>query len=162
MQNYRHKATMFRSHRKVKVGAVIVGLLLSLILFIPNEQPASTESLVKEYLKSKKSPLADYTGHLLQQEDWKLLIAISAIESQFCNRKIDFNCWGIGGDSKYRHYPGYAAAITDAQEVIDYWQTKGRWLSVEDMNCHYVVPCNQIWVDVVNKTLKEIEATLKT
>jgi hypothetical protein len=151
-----------------RIRAVAVGLLLLLpILAIPSrinviysEEPLRTERLVKQYLESKQSPLAEHTDYLLQQEDWKLLVAVSAIESQFCKRKIDFNCWGIGGDSLYRHYPGYPEAIKDAQAVIEYWHDKGRWMTVEDMNCSYVKPCNPNWVRVVNHVLNEIEVII--
>jgi len=120
-------------------------------------QPLPLNQLVREFLISKESPLAPDTDFLLQQKHWKLLIAISAIESQFCKRKISFNCWGIGGDSAYRHYSSYTEAIKDANDLIERWQLRGRWLTIDDMNCHYVVPCNPNWVRVVNYTLKEID-----
>ena len=162
--------------RGIRVGAVAVGLLLPLLLLAPHrtatvepqpeavqeEQPPSTEAVVKQYLESKQSPLAAHTEFLLQHEHWKLLIAVSAIESQFCKRKIDFNCWGIGGDSAYRHYKSYEEAITDAHNLIEKWHAKGRWLTVEDMNGSYVVPGNPNWVRVVNHTLEEIESELKS
>lgn len=113
--------------------------------------------LVRDYLNSKQSPLAPDTEFLLEQKHWKLLVAISAIESQYCKRQLGYNCWGIGGDSSYRHYSSYRAAITDANDLIERWQQRGRWLTVEDMNCHYVVPCNPNWVNVVHKVLKEMD-----
>ena len=111
---------------------------------------------VKEFLESKNSPLAPETDVLLQQKHWKLLIAISAIESQYCTRQLGNNCWGIGGDSAYRHYGSVREAIIDANALIEKWQARGRWLTVEDMNCHYVQPCNPNWVNVVNKVLAEL------
>jgi hypothetical protein len=116
-----------------------------------------TEARVRKYLDDKKSPLASETQFLLTRRHWKLLIAISAIESQYCKRKIDFNCWGIGGDSAYRHYKSLKEAITDADALIEKWQAKGRWLTTKDMNCSYVVPCNQNWVTTVNHVLEELK-----
>ena len=145
-------------------------LPLAFILSVPNiseaelaleDQPPSEAEIIRTFLESKKSPLADHTEYLLQQSNWKMLIAISAIESQYCKRKIDFNCWGIGGDSNYRHYSGYPAAIKDAQELLEKWHNKGRWLTVDDMNCSYVQPCNKNWVAVVNSILNQIEVALK-
>jgi len=145
--------------QRIKIGVLIVGLLL--VLHPIQGDSSVVKDNVKSYLESKGSPLSEYTDVLLQQEDWKLLIAISRIESAWCTRKIDFNCWGIGGDSSYRHYKDYPEAIKHAQEVINYWQERGRWNTVEDMNCHYVVPCNQNWVLVVNSTLKELNIITK-
>jgi hypothetical protein len=143
---------------------MVVGLLLPTVL-IPikesPEEPPSIKAVVEEYLKSKDSPLAEHVDVLLQQPHWELLIAVSNIESSWCTRKIDYNCWGIGGDSAYRHYVGYEEAIRDAELVIKGWQERGRWLTVDDMNCHYVVPCNQNWVNVVKNTLQEIEEIKK-
>lgn len=113
---------------------------------------------VRAFLESKNSPLAPHTDFLLQQEHWKLLIAISAIESQYCTRQLGNNCWGIGGDSNYQKYGSVEDAILSANGLITRWQAKGRWLTVEDFNCHYVVPCNQNWVNVVNQVLEKINA----
>ena len=120
------------------------------------EETPRLEASVREYLESKDSPLAAHTTVLLEQKHWKLLIAISAIESQYCKRQISWNCWGIGGDSAYRHYSSIPEAIVDADALIERWQQRGRWLTVEDMNCHYVVPCNPNWVYVVNDVLKKL------
>lgn len=114
------------------------------------------EQSVRGFLESKSSPLAQETEFLMAQKHWKLLIAISAIESQYCKRQLGNNCWGIGGDSDYRRYSSIRAATQDANDLIDYWQQKERWLTVEDMNCHYVQPCNPNWVKVVNKVLSEL------
>jgi hypothetical protein len=117
----------------------------------------SLQQEVRDYLESKQSPLAPETDFLVSQKHWRLLIAISAIESQYCKRQLGFNCWGVGDDSAYRHYSSIRAAITDANDLIEHWQKKGRWLTVEDMNCSFVVPCSPNWVRVVNKVLKDIE-----
>ena len=114
---------------------------------------------VVAYLHSKESPLSDDEVSLLvQQKHWKLLLAISAIESQYCKRQLGYNCWGIGGDSAYRHYNNFSEAIIDADALITRWQARGRWLTVDDMNCHYVQPCNENWVRTVNKVLHDIES----
>lgn len=146
--------------KQILIGAVI---LVSTFSFLakPKElvepETHQIQSLaVQQFLESKDSPLAPHTALLLEQEHWKLLIAISAIESQYCKRQLGWNCWGIGGDSAYRKYPNIQAAILDANALIEHWQSKGRWLTVEDMNCHYVVPCNPNWVYVVNKVQKEL------
>lgn len=121
-------------------------------------QQDNTYTKVKAYLDSKQSPLSGAEVNLLvNQKHWKLLIAISAIESQYCKRQLGYNCWGIGGDSAYRHYQNFSEAIIDANDLIERWQQRGKWLTVESMNCSYVVPCSENWVRVVNKVLQEIE-----
>ena len=147
---------------------VVMAVIILAIFFIPTntivyERDTITEesqlnNLIREFLESKKSPLASETNFLLQQKYWGLLIAVSAIESQYCIRKLGNNCFGIGGDSTYRYYSSVRASIIDANNLIEYWQERGRWLTVEDMNCHFVVPCNQNWVDVVNDVLEKFEA----
>lgn len=120
------------------------------------EKQKTKQEVVEEYLRARNSPLADHAAVLLEQEHWELLIAISRIESQYCTRKIAFNCWGIGGDSAYKRYASYDEAIRDAEALITKWQDKGRWLSVEDMNCSYVVPCSANWEAVVKAELKSV------
>lgn len=162
---------------------VVVALALAAILFSPwhsaskqlDEPPSPAQAAQKEaerreqlntqvrqYLESKNSPLAPDTEYLTELPHWELLIAISAIESQYCKRQLGFNCWGVGGDSAYRYYNSYRAAALDASNLVTRWQEKGRWLTVEDMNCHYVQPCNQNWVTVVNKVLSELNALTGT
>lgn len=111
---------------------------------------------VAEYLREKGSPLAEHTEVLLQKKNWKLLIAISRIESQWCTRKVAYNCWGMISNKGYRHYSNYDEAINHASEVIEWWQAKGKWLTVESMNGSYVVPANPNWVRVVNSTLENL------
>lgn len=160
----------------------LVALALLSILFIPwrsaSKQPASeppspsglTEAQkreqlntqVRQYLEAKNSPLVSDVEFLTELPHWQLLVAVSAIESQYCKRQLYHNCWGVGGDSAYRHYDSFRAAAQDANDLITRWQNKGRWLTVEDMNCHYVQPCNQNWVVVVNKVLSELHALERT
>lgn len=131
-----------------------LGLLAYPTPVVSEPLPVSVE--VQEFLESKDSPLAPHTEFLMEKKHWKLLIAISAIESQYCVRQLGNNCWGIGGGESYRKYATIEEAITDADELITHWQEKGRWLTVEDMDGHYVVPSNPNWVRVVNSVLTRL------
>lgn len=123
------------------------------------EQESVRIQKITAFLEVKGSPLSEEEAALLAMMPHSdLLIAISAIESQYCKHQLGYNCWGIGGDSAYRHYNNFSEAIIDANNLITRWQERGRWLTVEDMNCHYVVPCNSNWVQVVNKTLSELQS----
>ena len=146
----------------VKIYLVFVLAVVSILALVTISryfapQKPQLNTLIREFLTSKESPLAPQTDFLLQQKHWKLLIAISAIESQYCKRKVGNNCFGIGGDSAYRHYSSIRASIVDANDLIEHWQSKGKWLTIESMNCSYVQPCNQNWVRVVNKVLQELK-----
>lgn len=113
---------------------------------------------VRLYLNAKKSPLADHAEQLLEKKHWRLIIAISAIESSYCKRKLAFNCWGImKGSGGLRQYESYSEAIDDVDALLERRQQQGRWLTVEAMNCSYVVPCNPNWVAVVNGVLKNLD-----
>jgi hypothetical protein len=148
----------------VKKTLIVVGILALIlsILMIPKEitKPDPQQNLkmyVEEYLKEKKSPLTEHVDFILQQKHWKLLIAISAIESQYCKIQTGYNCWGITKfEGGYRRYSSYEEGIKDANDLIERWQNRGRWLTVDDMNCHYVQPCNPNWVKVVNIVLKKL------
>lgn len=123
------------------------------------QKPTSTTDAVREYLEKKDSPLAPHTELLLKQEHWKLIVAIFAIESSYCTRQLGNNCWGITGSSGgYKTYASVADGIEDANGLITRWQARGRWLTVDDMNCHWVVPCNPNWVSVVNTVLERMES----
>lgn len=119
---------------------------------------------VAQYLIKKKSPLKDHAAYLVQQPHWKLIVAVSAIESTYCQHQLFYNCWGIKAakgqattDQGYAKYKDYDDAILATETLLAKWQNKGRWLTPEDMNCSYVVPCSPNWVYVVKKTLKELE-----
>lgn len=114
---------------------------------------------VRSYLEKKKSPLAEVTPYLLKKKHWRLILGISAIESQWCNRKVYLNCWGImNASGDLRHFSSLEEGIDYTDSLIERRQRQGMWLTIEDFNCSYVVPCNQTWVDVVTKTVQELSA----
>ena len=111
---------------------------------------------LKNYLQTKKSPLAEEVDYLLTKPNWKLVLAITRIESQFCTRALGNNCWGIKAGANYAKYATLQDGIAAADSLIAKWQARGRWLTVEDMSCSYVVPCSGNWVTVTKKTLIEL------
>lgn len=146
---------------------IIIIIVLGVVLFFPHvlevvpqelgiERSTQLNTQLRQFLESKESPLASETQFLLGLKHWKLLVAISAIESQYCKHQLGYNCWGIGGDNAYRHYSSFRVAAQDADDLIIHWQSKGRWLTIEDMNCHYVQPCNPNWVKVVNQVINQL------
>lgn len=125
------------------------------------DEQAELVAQAQSYLESQNSPLAKVTPHILAKKHWRLIIGISAIESQFCTRKLYLNCWGIGGDFAYRHYPTLEAGVDDVDALISHWQAKGKWLTPRAMNCSYVVPCNENWVKTVNSVISDLDAIVQ-
>ena len=148
------------------VSVTLIGIFLIPRSIVVAPDPANPVVIQQDptnkvvtYLQGKQSPLSqEEVSLLVEQKHWKLLIAISAIESQYCKRQLYFNCWGVGGDSHYRRYENFSEAIIDANDLITRWQARGRWLTVSDMNGHYVQPYNENWERTVNKVLQEIES----
>lgn len=118
----------------------------------------SLNTEIKIYLMSKKSPLASEVDYLLGKKHWKLMLAISHIESQFCTRKLGNNCWGINTPKGYAKFATLRDAIDATDALITKWQNKGKWLTIEAMNCSYVVPCSPNWVKVTKDTFNELSA----
>lgn len=161
---------------KLLVGVLVVWLTIVVVYSIPRvivytkpaEAVATTtvavatttqQQKVYDYLDKKHSPLKSETALILNQKHWQLIIAISAIESQFCNRQLGLNCWGITSmEGGYKHYKNLAEGIVDAERLIERRQKQKRWLTVEQMNCSWVVPCNSNWVNTVNLVQKQLNS----
>ena len=159
--------------KKILIGLALIIILAIGVALLPSrtieikvehsiqEKTKSIEEIriekIKEYLEKKESPLADHAEKIASQKHWRLLIAISHIESQFCKRKIAYNCWGLGGDSNYQKYTGYSEAIEAANKLIEKFQQRGKWMTVESMMGSYVVPGSPNWRNTVNGTLEELK-----
>lgn len=93
-------------------------------VYLPEEKIALPDPLkhrkefLEEYLKSKKSILAEHVDALSEQTQWKLIIAISRAESSFCKKHIQYNCWGIGGAWNPKKYQSYDQAIADVNRIL--------------------------------------------
>lgn len=148
--------------KKNVVILIALGLWLLLAPRIAGSGELTKQQLlhtkVESFLESKHSPLAAETDVLLAQKHWQLIIAISAIESSYCLHSIGNNCWGIKGGTDYKSYPTLRDAIPDVERLIEYRQSRGQWLTIESMNCSYVVPCNANWVRVVNLVMAKLNS----
>lgn len=127
-------------------------------IFAPHQKIESDKiqlnTLVRDFLLKRKSPLAKETDFLLTLEHWELIIAISAIESQYCRtNNSKHNCWGIMYGDKIRKFYSYKEGAQYTNDLIARRRSMGKWLTVESMNCSYVVPCNNNWVSVVKNNI---------
>jgi hypothetical protein len=122
-------------------------------VYLENSASQKAEVL-KAYLETKNSPLAEKSAYLLTQRDWELIIAISQAESQMCKRQLGNNCWGIGGGN-HRKYPNLEFAISDAQLVIGKYVDRGAD-TPEKILPRYVGWNNRNWVLAVNQILRQL------
>lgn len=113
-----------------------------------NENIEVQSKMLRAYLESKGSPLADYTDILLAQKDWKTILAISNAESTLGKHCYYNNCSGIYG----RYNQGYAGLkryetkadwIVDLQELLT--KRYSGW-TLDKMNGIYVYPSSTSWI----------------
>ncbi|OGE77840.1 MAG: hypothetical protein A2751_02225 [Candidatus Doudnabacteria bacterium RIFCSPHIGHO2_01_FULL_46_14] len=111
---------------------------------------------LREYLKSKNSPMAEHAEELLKHYHYRLIIGISFAESNFCKRNIrPHNCWGIGG-GKPEVYTDYAAAFERANALIQKYHDGGL-TTPKLMRNRWVGWQNNSWIVAVNQVTKDLE-----
>ena len=139
------------------IGALLILIFVGFPTKTSSDEPplqSQIAPLLGKYLAEKESPLAPDAEFLVGLPHWKLVVALSAAESSLCKHEVGNNCWGIvSGDSSYQSYRSFREGAQAANDLIERRQSQGMWLSVEDMNCSYVVPCNPVWVRNVNYVL---------
>lgn len=115
-------------------------------------------AVLQDYLASKGSPLADHADTLLQQDNWKLVVAISNGESTMCKHYAYNNCWGIGGAWNLKRYKTLDDAIVDVNRIITTKYVADGLDTPQEMVRRYVGHTNSNWVYANNKILKELDA----
>ena len=95
--------------------------------------------------------------------DWRIIIGLAKIESSFGSHfynSYDVNChnyWGIKPPGGRRADGSYLRCYyTDKDGVNSISALLARRYknqTPEEMNCTYVVPCNQNWVNIINQYL---------
>lgn len=132
----------------------------------PTPAVLSLENAVSYFFIENQSPLYFETAYLLTKPHWKLIVAISHDETQYCTIGTGLvnNCWGIKAVKGQKATPGgyakYATlriALDAAEDLLAKKQKAGKWLTVDAMNCTYVVPCSPNWVHTVKTTLSELD-----
>lgn len=123
---------------------------------IARDIPGSPVSVLRNYLLSKNSPLADHVETLILQPNWKIVLSISQAESNMCKRTLGNNCWGIGGAKYHRYYPTFAQGIVDASVLIEKYHDGGL-TTPKKMMRRWVGWNNQSWVLANNQVLTQIK-----
>lgn len=119
--------------------------------------PGTKAYILKTYLVSKDSPLAEHVETLLMQPNWKIIVAVSHAESNMCKRHLGNNCWGIGGAQNHRYYKSFANGIVDAGELIQKYQDSGL-NTPKKMMRRWVGWNNQSWVVANNQILSQLDS----
>ncbi len=108
---------------------------------------------VKEYLQSQNSPLADHVPTLLQQNNWKKIVALSNAESSLCKRyPIDSaNCWGVGGSDLWKMGDNLDQGLISMNRFLNNYPLRSKvkyaQMSFENMNGLYKQPAREHWLN---------------
>jgi len=125
---------------------------------ISKENEEKKAQLLQAYLESKNSPLADYAGIIMAQQDWKTILAISNAESTLGKHCYYNNCSGIYG----RYDMGYAGLkryetlgdwVVDLQTLLD--KRYEGW-TLDEMNGIYVVPKSSSWIRATKQVYNDL------
>ena len=108
---------------------------------------------LKNYLADHNSPLAEYTPNLLTHDNWKMILAISFVESNMGQHHYYFNSSGIGGQQYLRKYNNYGEWIDDMSTLLD---TRYNGWTLDKMNGVYVQPKSFNWGMGSKKVLAEL------
>lgn len=124
----------------------------------PEAKPVDPRiELMRQYLESKKSPLAPHAEALLSQYHYRLILGISFAESNFCKRNIKpHNCWGIGG-GRPEIYADYPAAVSRANNLIQKYFDSGL-VNPKLMRNRWVGWQNNNWIIAVEQVTKDLES----
>lgn len=107
---------------------------------------------LKHFLEDHRSPMANYAAYIIQQadlynQDWRIIIAISGVESAFGRiiKQNSYNAWGWKGGPKgnFSYFSNWQDAISSItrQFTLGY----GREPNPYDIYKTYCPPCTQAW-----------------
>jgi hypothetical protein len=152
---------IFESHAFAQIKLA----LPSAALVVTIQNPDIRVRKLQAYLEKYNSPLAPYASVFVSEADrynldWKLLVAISGVESTFGKRypQGSYNAWGWGiyGTNRFS-FPSWEIAIqTISRELrmryMDKWQAETVW----QIGRYYA--SSPTWASRVVYFMKQIEA----
>jgi hypothetical protein len=107
---------------------------------------------VKQYLIANRSPLAEYSSILIQQNNWKKIVALSNAESTMCRHYVEAtaNCWGVGGSDLWDMGANLGEGIVSMNNFLNtaprLSSIKYSQMNFEQMNGLYKQPARDHWV----------------
>lgn len=112
--------------------------------------------ILADYLSQKGSPLAPFASNILQNDNWKLVLAISNGESTLCKHQLYNNCWGVGGAWNLRRYASFSQGFADVDQLLANKYLPTSTGSPKEIVRKYVGSYSPTWVYAVNQTLAEL------
>lgn len=126
------------------------------------------ETLLKEYLQKRGSPLADCTTVLLEEapKNWEKILALANAESGLGKRypKQTANMWGVGGAKLWDFGETACDGVRGMNDFLNNYPKRGTKYSdmtIEQMNGLYKQPARAHWVNN-NKFILNILAEFKS
>jgi hypothetical protein len=122
---------------------------------------------LKDYLTQKRSPLAGYSQIILQQNNWKKIIALSNAESTLCRNYIEAtsNCWGVGGSNLWDMGNNLGEGVVAMNNFLNSAPSKSpikySQMNFQQMNGLYKQPARDHWVSNNLETYNELTALEK-
>lgn len=129
------------------------------------------EISLRDYLKSKNSPLVSATDTLITLPSWRRILALSNAESSFCKNLSDnrlklHQCWGVGGSEPWDFGDNWDEAVVNMQAFLNNYPGKNNpnqpkyidWTYVQ-MNGVYKQPAANHWlvnIYTIEEELKNI------
>ncbi len=115
-------------------------------------------AILEDYLNQRGSPLAPYAQEILQNENWKLVLAISNGESTMCKRQMYNNCWGVGGAWNLRRYSSFAEGFSDVNRFLGAMYVDQGKDTPEKIVKKYVGSYSPNWVRAVSQVLNQLNS----
>lgn len=143
---------------KASPQRVEVPVIKEVVTKAPDERVAK----LKNFLISKKSPLAQYSELIISEADrwdigWTKLVGISGIESAFATRlpQGSYNAWGLGG-SKFMYFASWEESIKYTSWLLATSYKSNELHAIKAKYCPSADGCNPSWVFVVAKASNDI------
>ena len=123
---------------------------------------AAKTAVLEDYLEEKNSPLADYAETFVRaayqnQLDWRLLPAISGIESAFGQALLPNSHNPFGWAGGYLYFPSYKYGIVEVAKGLNEYKTKYGAITVEEIAPVYCPPNFRNWTFAVRRYMQELE-----
>ncbi len=124
---------------------------------------------IKDYLTTKKSPLAEYSNLLINTPNWKRIVALSNAESGMCkNYPVQTaNCWGVGGANLWDMGTNLGDGIAEMNDFLSQYPLRSKvkyfQMTFKQMNGLYKQPAAPHWlynVQVIYDELTAIENSI--
>lgn len=113
--------------------------------------------LLRRYLNSWNSPLAQYADIIAAQSHWKMILAISFAESGLGKRCADNNCSGIGVAPGHPKWQTYATKGDWVKSMNRLLEKRYKNQTLQQMCGVYVQPCNPGWMAATTQILNELK-----